>query len=155
MHYRNRVFSTYLFGTGTYRVQTSTGNLYQYRPVHTGTYCVCTKIMSCMLDTNRGTIQYRSTTAHMSHTHSIVSHRHMTQNSIDCNIFVNTVHTSMYQVHTLGKLYVLGTYLGQNSAHYVCCWSHVETWCCDDRCANPQNYYFQSFHAPHPSKIPL
>ena len=36
-------------------------------------------------------------------THSIVSHRHKTQNSIDCNSFVNTVHTSMYLVRTLGK----------------------------------------------------
>ncbi len=44
---------------------------------------------------------YRSTTAYMSHTHSIVSHRLTTQNSIHCNIFVNTVHTSMYQVPTL------------------------------------------------------
>ena len=103
MHYRNRVFSTYRFGTGTYRVQTSTGNLYQYRPAHTGTYCVCTKIMSCMLGNNRGTIQNLSITAYMSRTHSIVSHRHTTQNSMDCNIFVNTVHTSMYLVRTLGK----------------------------------------------------
>ncbi len=54
--------------------------------------------MSCVLDTNRGTIQYRSTTAYMSHTHSIVSHRHTTQNSIDCNICVNTVcdHPSIF-----------------------------------------------------------
>ena len=89
--------------TSTYSVQTGTGNLYQYRQVHTSTYWVCTKIMSCMLDTNRGTIQYQSTTAYMSRTHSIVSPRHITQNSINCNVFVNTVHTSMCQVRTLGK----------------------------------------------------
>jgi hypothetical protein len=69
--------------------------------VHTGTYCVCTKIMSCMLDNNRGTIQYWITTAYMSRTHSIISHRHPTQNSINCNIFVNAVQTSMYLVRTL------------------------------------------------------
>ncbi len=57
----------------------------------------------------------------MSHTHSIVSHRHTTSNSIHCNIFVNTVHTGKVP----GKQYVLVCtkyILYENSTYLVRTW---------------------------------
>ncbi len=89
VHYMNRVFI--LARTDYSLVQ----KMYNNSPVHTSTYWVCTKTNHVCWTPIGALIQYWSTTAYMSRTHSIVSHTHTTLNS--------TVHTSMYHLRTLGK----------------------------------------------------
>ncbi len=82
-HYRNRVFSTYWFVTGTYQyvpvrtqykvVQEIYNSTDQYIPVRTEYVPIQCNVCWTPIG---ALIQYRSTTTYMSHTHNIVSYRH-------------------------------------------------------------------------------
>ncbi len=96
---------------GTYQYVLVCTSMYQYIPsekvhtVMTDMYYVCTRTMSCMLNTNRGTWSVlEHHLIHVMHTQYRFQQSYNTKSlSIIINIFVNMVHTHIYW-------YIISTY---------------------------------------------